>query len=80
MPRRVYREGLRELRRLMSTPDMSVDVSTGSSTTLDVSMSASFLPFDTVTVDAIGKNGRRLGRAVLSPEGAPPDFGRCCGC
>jgi hypothetical protein len=77
LPRRIYHEGVRELARLMTTRNMTVNVvSSSSSVTLNLSITATFLPFDTVTVNAIGRNGRSLGRAVLSPTSTPPDFGR----
>lgn len=76
MPRRSYVKGMRQLRRLMTTPDINIQVARGNQqVSLDVTITGSFLPFDIVTIDAVDENGRRIGRARLSPTGAQPDFG-----
>lgn len=76
LPRRTYIRGMRQLRRLMTSPDIKVAIATGQQAAeIDVRIQGSFLPFDEVTVDAIDQYGRRLGRVRLSPTGATPDFG-----
>jgi len=76
LPRRNYVKGMRQLRRLMTTPDIGVSVQSGiQQVSLNIRITGSFLPFDSVTVDAVDDRGRRIGRASLSASGAPPDFG-----
>ncbi|MEO1173413.1 MAG: hypothetical protein AAFX94_15370, partial [Myxococcota bacterium] len=76
LPRRTYVRGMRQLRRLMTSPDIQVAIATGQQAAeIDVEIQGSFLPFDEVTVDAIDQYGRRLGRVRLSPGGFTPDFG-----
>lgn len=76
LPRRSHVKGMRQLRRLMTTPDIDVVVALGMhQVSLDISLKGSFLPFDEVSVDAIDRAGRRIGRVQLSPGGATPDFG-----